>query len=239
MPSKKRTSTIPHPSQGKKLVWLSAFLFLLMLPVLSPLWLRWIGLFLVVTDPLEEADALAILAGDEIERTAEGSRIFLQGVADWFILTDMRLDLPESQGQYSASVERRLLSLGVPAEKIMIAAGPVATTYEEAQRLLAFARAHGFRSLIVVTSPYHTRRARWILTDVFRDSGITLAVRPVLDHPYQASNWWQSARDRQLTVLEYAKMLAYLLGCREHTDCRLLEWALLESWPALDVAAKR
>ena len=215
----------------KKLVLTISLLSLLVLVLLLyPVWLPWIGEFLVVADPLQKADALALLAGDENERISAGALLFQQGYADWFILTDMRLEIPDSQGIYSANVKHKAMAQGVPEERILIIPGPVSTTYEEVARLKEFTVSQGFRSLIVVTSPFHTRRARWLLREAFSGSGVTLTVRPALNHPYQAEAWWRTPQDRQATALEYTKLLGHLLGCRVYGDCGLLPWAWLETW---------
>ena len=215
----------------KKLYLTISLLSLLILVLLLyPAWLPWIGEYLVVADPLQKADALALLAGDENERISAGALLFQQGYAGWFILTDMRLEIPDSQGIYSANVKQKAMAQGVPEERILIIPGSVSTTYEEVARLKEFTVSQGFRSLIVVTSPFHTRRARWLLQEAFRGSGVTLTVQPALNHPYRAEAWWRTPQDRQETALEYAKLLGHLLGCRAYDDCGLLPWAWLETW---------
>jgi uncharacterized SAM-binding protein YcdF (DUF218 family) len=188
------------------------------------------GEFLVVSDPLQKADALAILSGDENERIAAGAQLFKQGYAGWFILTDMRLDIPDSQGVYSAEVKRKAVAQGVPAGRILITPGQVTTTEDEVVNLKEFTLARGFRSLIVVTSPYHTRRASLLLHQAFYGSGVRVIVRPAMNYNYQASAWWQNPKDRELTLLEYAKLLAHLLGCKEYNACGPLPWAWLQVW---------
>jgi uncharacterized SAM-binding protein YcdF (DUF218 family) len=207
---------------------------LLLALLLHPIWLPWIGEFLVVADPLQKADALVLLSGDEDPRVAYGAQLFQQGYAGWFILTDMHLEtIPESQGVYSARVKLKTLEQGVPDERILIIPAQVSTTYEEAIRLKEFTVSKGFRSLIVVTSPYHTRRARWLLRDVFSSSGVALVVRPVSNHSYQAEAWWRDSMDRKQTVMEYAKAGAHLLGCRDYNDCGPLLEKWLRTWQKL------
>ena len=231
MPVMARSRLSPQPTlpRAKKVELLALFL-LLLVPLLYPLWLPWIGMFLVVADPLQKADALVILAGDENERIAAGARLFQAGYSGWFILTDMRLQVPDSEGVYSATVKRKAVEQGVPAERVLLVPGPVATTYEEAASLKEFAVSQGFSSLIVVTSPFHTRRARLLLREAFRGAGVTLIVRPALEDGYRAEAWWQNSMDRRLTGLEYVKILAHLLGCREYGDCAWLPRAWIDSW---------
>ena len=218
-----------HPTKTRY-IGLGLLGLILLALCLALLWLPWMGEFLVVADPLQKVDALAILSGDENERIASGAQLYKQGYAPWFILTDMRLELPHSEGVYSAEVKRKAVAQGVPSGRILITPGQVTTTEDEVVNLKEFTLARGFRSLIVVTSPYHTRRARLLLREAFRGSGVTLIVRPALAYNYRAEAWWQSPVDRQLTELEYAKILAHLLGCREYNACGPFPWAWLQAW---------
>ena len=87
-------------------------------------------------------------------------------------------------------------------------------TYEEAIAVQQLAQEQGWRSLIIVTDPHHTRRARMAFRDVFRDSGITVMVRPVNDSWYQADSWWQTRDGLRETWTEYLKLLLYVVGYR-------------------------
>lgn len=205
-----------HNDSERKSQRFFLLILLLLLLIVSPVWLPGIGRFLVVSDPLDTADALVILAGDENERIAYGARLFRQGYAEWFVLTDMRLDGSKTPGSYSAIVKRKAIRQGVPEEQILIADRVVATTYEEAMGIRSLTALHGFRSLIVVTSPYHARRARWILNEVFDGSGVTLNVHPVNNHSFHPDVWWQSAENRRFTATEYLKMMAHLAGFRSY-----------------------
>ncbi len=201
--------------QSEGLIGLLTICFLILISSLSPLWLPGIGAFLVVSDPLRKSDALVILSGDENERISFGAELFHQGYAEWFILTDMRLDKPDSQAAYSRVVKRKAVAAGVAENRILIPPGIVATTYEEAVELRSFAESRGFHSLIIVTSPYHSRRARWILHQVFDASGINLIVQPVqAKESYRPEEWWKSPAGRKHTFFEYVKLLAHFAGCR-------------------------
>lgn len=206
----------------RKRCWLFACTLLILITIINPIWLPWIGKFLVVADPLQKSDALVILAGDENERIAAGVQLFQQGLAKWFILTDMKMPIPNSEGIYSTNVKSKVTRQGVPAEYILIVPGQVSTTEDEALRVKEFILSQGFRSLIVVTSPYHTRRARMLLREAFRGSGVYLIVRPSSPSSYQADAWWQSPKNLRTTLLEYAKILAYLFGFKEYAILNLL-----------------
>lgn len=74
------------------------------------------------------------------------------------------------------------------------------------------AQQQGWRSVLVVTHSFHTRRARLAFRDGFRDTGITVAVRPVNEHWYDPGSWWQSHKGLRQTWTEYLKLALHLLG---------------------------
>ncbi len=203
-----------RPERG----WLIAGLTVLILGGLLALgrnlWLPGIGRFLVVADPLQKADAVVTLSGGERDRVAYAAKLFNEGYADWFVATNMKHDLPGVRVPYGELVRQEAIWQGVPGERILIAPGIVETTYEEALAVRELAQERGWRSLIVVTSPYHTRRARVAFRDALRDTGIVVRIRPVNEHWYRADSWWKSRDGLRETWTEYAKLLLYFAGYR-------------------------
>ncbi len=116
-------------------------------------------------------------------------------------------------------VERAALELqqqGVPAERIDVIPQAVAGTYDEAVRLREYAGARGLQSLLVVTSAYQARRARWVLRRVFRDTQVTVALDPVApgtQTPTPAT-WWWHRRGWQMVAGEYVKLVYYFIRYR-------------------------
>ena len=171
------------------------------------------GGFLIVSDPLGPADAILPLAGGQ-ERVIYAAELFDQGYAGWFIATDMPLNLPGVREPYSALVKREAGWRGVPAERVRVTPETVTTTTQEAQAVRRTVEAQGLGSLLVITSPYHTRRARLIFRDVFRDTGVSVAVRPVAGHWYRAGSWWKTQDGLRETWTEYLKLGLYVMGYR-------------------------
>jgi hypothetical protein len=184
---------------------------LLLVIVFGQLGLPMVGGFLIVADTLQRADALVPLAG-EPARVAYAAQLFRQGYARWFIVTSMQFAGAATWHQYADKVVSKLLYMHVPEDSIEIAPGAAATTYDEAIVLRRMVQAHGWHSLLVVTSPSHTRRARMIFQEVFERSGVSIIVRPITDQAYTAGDWWKSANGIQQALLEYLKLAMYLGG---------------------------
>ena len=156
--------------------------------------------------------AVVALSGGERGRAAHAALLFNQSYADWFVVTNMPFDTPGVRLSYGELMQQEAIWQGVPERYIFIIPGIVETTYDEAIAVRGLAQDREWRSLIVVTDPYHTRRARMAFREVFRGSGITVAVQPVNEHEYRADSWWQSRDGLRETWTEYAKLVLHLIG---------------------------
>jgi uncharacterized SAM-binding protein YcdF (DUF218 family) len=169
--------------------------------------------FLVIGDSPKQAAAIAPLAGEKA-RVVYGAELFNQGYAKWFVITNMALDLPGINEPYNELVRKEAIRQGVSQDQILVSTEIVETTMGEARVLRQLAEEQGWSSLLVVTSPYHTRRARHILLDAFAGSGIRISVGPVPGHWYEPQSWWREPTGLRVTWDEYVKYGLYLAGYR-------------------------
>jgi uncharacterized SAM-binding protein YcdF (DUF218 family) len=68
---------------------------------------------------------------------------------------------------------------------------------------------HQLQSAILVTSPYHARRAKMTFDAAYAGSGITVTIHSAPDSQWRKLSWWQQAETRRLTFTELQK-LAYI-----------------------------
>jgi len=80
----------------------------------------------------------------------------------------------------SELMEHDLVERGVPKEKIVRFAHDADSTSEEAAALAHFAEERKWKSVVLVTSNYHSRRARYIFQKVF-PAGIVVSVGSARD----------------------------------------------------------
>lgn len=201
---------------GKSCLFVSlAVLAFAVLAVVGRLfWLPLLGRFLVVADSLRPSDAVVALAGGGPERIGHAAAIFHQGYAPRLVVTQMPVILPGVRATYAELARQEAIWQGVPEERILVAPGTVESTHDEALALREMAQERGWSALLVVTDPYHTRRARWIWRDTLRGSGVSVAVRPVEDAGYDPEAWWQSTDSLRETWTEYLKLALHLVGYR-------------------------
>ncbi|HUE84270.1 MAG TPA: YdcF family protein [Pyrinomonadaceae bacterium] len=174
--------------------------------------------FLIVNRPLDRAGAIVVLSGSAVyrERTQKAAEYYHQGLANRVLLTNDNL-----RGEWSSAEQRNpffyeraranLLNLGVPAERVEVLQQTVTGTYDEAEVLRDYAVAHGLRSLLVVTSAYHSRRALWTLNRVFAGTGIEIGLESVVNGEQTPPplTWWLHFRGWQMVVGEYVKNIYY------------------------------
>jgi uncharacterized SAM-binding protein YcdF (DUF218 family) len=191
--------------------------------------LAWSGLAwvaaraLIVEAELQRADALVVLSGSSnyIERTQAAAGLFMAGRAPKIILTN-----DNQQGGWSSAEQRNplfeeleaaeLLRAGVPSDKVERLTQVVTSTYDEALMVREYALQQGLRSLLVVTSAYHSRRALWTWRRVFQGSGIEigLSAAPTGEQSPNPFGWWWHPRGWAMVAGEYPKLIYYWLQYR-------------------------
>lgn len=178
-------------------------------------WLPLVGRFLIVADSLQPADAIVPLGGEAAkERLAGAALLYQEGYAPSFVIVNVHMTVVGIREEYEALARREAIWQGVDAEDIWVAPGRVSSTVDEAWAVRALAETKGWHSVIVVTSPYHTRRTRLIFREVLQETDIRVDVQPLAGHWYEADSWWRSGRGLQTTWTEYLKLGVFLLGYR-------------------------
>ena len=170
--------------------------------------------------PLARADAIVVFAGSNtyIERAEWAARLWNEGRAPQIILTfDFQSAGWDERRQRNPNFTERaidiLQSRGVPLARLTVIHQTAYNTHGEAEKAREYAQANGLRSLLFVTSAYHTRRAWWTLRQVFADSDIILG----LDAPPPGGEtpppwrWWSESNGWKMVPGEYLKFIYYWL----------------------------
>lgn len=167
-----------------------------------------IGHALAVEDPLAEADAIVAISGDTGPRVVAAVDLWKQGYAKVLVFSGGSLD-PDSAPS-GELMKRQAVRLGVP-ERAIVVEPEAATTQENARNVARLMHQAGLRSAILVTSPYHQRRASLHFAREMSRYGITFLNRPAVDPRWDKSRWWLDEGSRQLTVVELAKLAVELV----------------------------
>jgi len=168
-----------------------------------------LGHYLAVEDPLVRADAIVAISGDEGARTATAVDLWKRGLAPVIVFAGSSVD--PSSPPSAELMKRDAIRLGVPADRVLTEPSS-ATTQENATRVTDLFRAYGITSAILVTSPYHQRRAAMLFDRQVDGTGITFRNYPARDAEWDRSLWWTREPSRSLTLVEVAKLGVELMG---------------------------
>lgn len=176
---------------------------LVLLTVLSyrPL-LTVLGQFLIVREELKPADVIIVLAGEREQRVGYGVWLYQQGYAPKIIMAGGPVVWRVTAAQI---MKEQAVFLGVPAQDILVEERST-TTKENAEFTKDLMVAEGFGSAILVTSPYHSRRASRIFHRVFGQEMEIISV-PVPNSRSSVDDWWTRDRNTRQVVSEYLKMI--------------------------------
>jgi len=169
---------------------------------LSAVGIGGVGHWLVVADPLENAQAIVVLSGDVPFRAMEAASIYKGGWASEVWLTRaVQPAKEEALGRLGIGFvleetynQEALERLGVPSMAIRVLKKGVRNTAEEVQLISRELKQVGGNRVILVTSKPHTRRARAIWRALVGDTPEVI-VRYALEDPFNPARWWRNTKD--------------------------------------------
>jgi len=166
----------------------------------------------VVDEPASRADAIIVLGDDNFyaDRATRAAELSRQQVAPLVVASGRRL---RPNAGIAELIEHDLIERGVPKEKIVRFPHDADGTREEAESLAKLATDRRWKSVIVVTSNYHTRRTRYIFEHVF-PSGIPVTVASARDGDFDPERWWEKRKSVKLFVRELAAMVVAIWELR-------------------------
>ena len=177
--------------------------------IFSELLLSGVSRALVYENPLVKAKAIVVLAGGNGNRIETAARLYREGFGEKLFFSGFRI-YPET---YSSSLMKKYaMKLGVPEANI-IASNPdveVSTRGESLANLKVLDK-NGIKNFILVTSAYHTRRAKLVYEKAVSLLGydIEFLVYPAPDPFVPIEGWWKIRTGQKGIFLEYAKSIAY------------------------------
>jgi uncharacterized SAM-binding protein YcdF (DUF218 family) len=159
-----------------------------------------------------KANAVVVISGGNTPaRTNEAIRLYKAGWADTLIVSGAAAD---TTGPSNAEVMKdQAIKEGVPEAAILVESF-AQTTKQNAERtkeLLAEASDGDTKRVILVTSPYHQRRAS-LEFRVLAGDGIAIVSHPTPNDPDWSAFWWLTPRGWWLAMGELVKIGVFYLG---------------------------
>lgn len=160
------------------------------------------GSFLIFDEQPHKADVIIVLGGGRNnDRVIHGVELYQSGYADKVLLSDGNI-------VSNRTMKQKALSLGVP-ESAIIQEEQSTTTFENARYSLKIVQALEYKSAIVVTTSYHTRRSSIIFNQVFKGIDVTVSATPY--DPAMTQRWWENSYSTEFVISEYLKMVWHYL----------------------------
>jgi uncharacterized SAM-binding protein YcdF (DUF218 family) len=181
--------------------------------------LKGLGRYLIVEHTPQKSDLIVCLAGGNVERGLAVADAYQRGLAPRvFMAREVPPDgyaLLEGRGvEYPESVDlmRMLLEdLGVPRSAFFTSERSSKSTFEEAKLVRELVMNSDYNSLIVVTTPYHCRRAWFTFRKVFEGDDVRILMLPSSYSDFRAEDWWKKRRYVREVIIEYEKLIYYRL----------------------------
>lgn len=169
---------------------------------------------LIQTDPPQKAQAIVVLSGgmngdgslasSTAERVGYGVELFKRGYAPLLIMSGGGpfRKVPDAKVMAEEAVRQ-----GVNRQAI-VTEDQSESTWENAVLTAKLLRDRGLNGILLVTSPYHSFRAKVM----FRARGVAVASTPVQRSGFSAARGVQRLHYLKLMLLEYAKLVYYWLS---------------------------
>ena len=180
--------------------------------------LRYSASLLMVNDVPQKSDAIVVLGGGEPGRAWQAADLYRDKLAPYVVLTqdEPTVDEEELRKHGIELVDGRdnyfrvLRGFGVPEEQIVTVEAYADDTLSELTHIRQLSERRGWKSLIIITSNYHTRRARLTARFVL-GSAISFAVVSSSHGGLNRDRWWRANGDVRTFLIEFEKLIAYSL----------------------------
>jgi len=195
----------------------AVFILLLLLVVLGFFAGRNAGHWLVREDALGPADVIVVLSGGLPYRALGAADIYESGYA------------PEVWVSYPVGPQQELSRLGihfvgeeeydreilvregVPGNSVKILPSQLINTEEEVEEIVREMQAQGKHTVIIVTSPEHTRRVRALWNALVGQEPKAI-VRGAPTDPFDADHWWRNTPDSLAVTREFLGLMNVWFG---------------------------
>ena len=173
--------------------------------------------WLAGSDPPEQTRAIMVLSGPP-SRALYAADLYNKGYAKEIYITrpvrEQYFKLTDDLGVYFPRIEQVqkdvLIKKSVPEKHIHIVGNDCRSTVDEAKIANSIFRGDGCR-ILVVSSPYHVKRARMIFRDNVKECRFKVMATPYEPFP---KKWWTDQDSARNILLEVTKIVFYKLGGR-------------------------
>ncbi|MBI1729556.1 YdcF family protein [Candidatus Acetothermia bacterium] len=190
--------------------FLSTLFFLVLMSGLAILFHRPIllavGNYLTASDPPEKADVIRVLGGSP-DRYIYGIELYKHGFAPKIIFSMWDNYLPLFHRSISEAVHDYAQAEKIPESAVEITSA--VSTYNEAVLTKEMIEKNGFKSVLIVSSPYHMHRAAMIFRHVIGKEAKLIFVAVPSGWTDFKTEWWKDEESTVAVIHEYVGIVYY------------------------------
>lgn len=177
------------------------FLLLIVIWLMNPL--QKMASFLIIKHPVSQADVGIILSGSYGDRVQKGVALFKENKVRRLLMTGgPRFNKSEAEFMKDYAV-----ALGVPEDKVSIETN-ARSTYENAVNTKEMIDKWGVKSIIIITSDYHTKRSYLVFRNVYKKGSYTLQIASG-EASINSKDWLRNHEMSEKVLTEWAKLVIY------------------------------
>lgn len=181
------------------------------------------GHFLILEQTPEKSDVILVLNGRDTERSLAAVDLYNKGYSNLIIMGrgGKEAGCGEFWKRVNKDFDRRIFfqraieAMGIPENSFMLIGDGVTSTYDEANTTKEFLKNNGYKSILLVTSKWHSKRAYLTFKSVLkRENGIRISVIPSRYDTFNPDAWWKKESDMELVLREYVRLIYYIITFR-------------------------
>ena len=157
----------------------------------------------------KNVDAIIILSGNPKTRSKRAIELFNGKVSDKIYMTET----PSTAHKEQKKVLNKIFNLeGVKFDVLPSLNGGATSTFDEARDAVVYAKKMGWNSIIIVTDEFHSARAYYAFSKVFKllKSKTKIGIATAKNDIFNVNNWWKSDTGISAYVLEALKFIVYI-----------------------------
>lgn len=166
-----------------------------------------LGGYLVVEESPQKADLAVVLAGDQMgNRVLKAGELVRQGWVPYALVSGTPL-LLENEAELNIAYA---VSKGYPKDYFRPFERDMDSTRQETGDIAALLQREGVHSILLVTSNYHTRRAKSLMQKAAPFLKVRVMAAP--DRFFSPGGWWKTRSGQRLFLYEWLKTFSAWLG---------------------------
>lgn len=173
-----------------------------------------LGIFITSAQKPVKSDIIVSLGGGDGRRIYKALELYNQGYAlkGKFLYTGREIVNPALPSRFSKS--KFLLQHGVKKENIVyVPRGVIVNTAEELFFIRDYMLCHGYKSVLIISSPVHTRRIRMLAHFIakYDKYNLSLCTSAFSPNDFNSSLYFLDPNARSSVFLEFEKLIYNLL----------------------------